>query len=818
MAIDVEAVKAATDLVSVVGNVTPLVKRGSEYVGKCVAHSPDNNPSMYVNVRKGLVHCFSCGFSTDLIGFVQHVYSLDFKGACEWLGAKPSLSPALSAPPRKTVPSRITSKPPADAESPNMLIRSLGPPSKIWPYRDSDGQILGYVARYDSEEGKEIRVWSWGKVGDAPAGWACGHWNAPRPLYGLDRLAARPNDRVVICEGEKAADAAGRFLPGYVAISWPGGAQSLTKADWSPLAGRTVLLWPDADEPGWKAMQTIASILADPAGLACTVRILDSNQMAPGWDAADAESEGWSTEELVEWAKPRARDFAPAALQAPVSAAEPTPSPDSAPAPSVAPSPSQSAVVRLAAVGGQRLSPDLDPGEDALPMALSESGLAMEFVRTYGDDFRYVCEWDKWLVWNGSRWVKESRRNTAMQRLTAMSHSLKYRPEARELTTASKNRLEAKNYLGNILDLAEFDRRLIISPAQLDTDPMLLGTPDGTVDLTTGVTRPPAREDCITRNTTVAPAPGPHPLWDQVIACMTGGDPEIEAYVWRWLGYILTGSVREEAFLFLHGAPASGKSTAIEAVADILGDALSGGYSVKTKLDLFLESKHERPGDMHIHFGARFAHASETEEGRHWKSALLKEATGGDTVLGERKYENLFAFKPSHKLVIHGNFRPHLRSADEGVRRRLHLIEYKGSIAEDKRDTGFKARLRAEYPQILHHMIAGCLAWQQTGLRKPAAIAANVSEYFDSEDLIGAFMEECIDLDTASVVRVSDLYDSYVAFIEKQGERPASKKRLSTMLQSKGFKPTKTAGARGLSGLRLRMEIPADRWARDDHY
>ena len=46
-----------------------------------------------------------------------------------------------------------------------------------------------------------------------------------------------------------------------------------------------------------------------------------------------------------------------------------------------------------------------------------------------------------------------------------------------------------------------------------------------------------------------------------------GGDAELSAYVWRWLGYILTGSVREEAFLFLHGAPASGKSTLVEAIA-----------------------------------------------------------------------------------------------------------------------------------------------------------------------------------------------------------------------------------------------------------
>ena len=47
----------------------------------------------------------------------------------------------------------------------------------------------------------------------------------PRPLYGLERLAARPEVRVIITEGEKAADAAGALLPGWVAVTSPGGAR-----------------------------------------------------------------------------------------------------------------------------------------------------------------------------------------------------------------------------------------------------------------------------------------------------------------------------------------------------------------------------------------------------------------------------------------------------------------------------------------------------------------------------------------------------------------------------------------------------------------
>src|SRR5262249_54178044 len=72
----------------------------------------------------------------------------------------------------------------------------------------------------------------------------------PRPLYNLDKLATRPSAPVLICEGEKAADAAEKLLPGYVATTSLGRSKAAGKADWRPLHGRTVVIWPDADDPG----------------------------------------------------------------------------------------------------------------------------------------------------------------------------------------------------------------------------------------------------------------------------------------------------------------------------------------------------------------------------------------------------------------------------------------------------------------------------------------------------------------------------------------------------------------------------------------
>jgi putative DNA primase/helicase len=85
---------------------------------------------------------------------------------------------------------------------------------------------------------------------------------APRPFYGLDRLAARPSAPVLVVEGEKAADAAATLFPEYVTVTWPGGGKAVGKAEWRALAGRAVAAWPDNDAAGHEAVAAVAKALA----------------------------------------------------------------------------------------------------------------------------------------------------------------------------------------------------------------------------------------------------------------------------------------------------------------------------------------------------------------------------------------------------------------------------------------------------------------------------------------------------------------------------------------------------------------------------
>jgi hypothetical protein len=112
---------------------------------------------------------------------------------------------------------------PHGAAAPCFTHPEHGKPSRIWPYSGPTGDLLFHVARFDPPgERKQILPRCWGSW-NGKLGWYWRHPATPRPLYGLDRLAARPAAPVLVVEGEKAADAAAESLPGFVVMTWPGG-------------------------------------------------------------------------------------------------------------------------------------------------------------------------------------------------------------------------------------------------------------------------------------------------------------------------------------------------------------------------------------------------------------------------------------------------------------------------------------------------------------------------------------------------------------------------------------------------------------------
>lgn len=195
-------------------------------------------------------------------------------------------------------------KPPAGQGVPPMTHSIYGDPVLYWTYKNSEDEPLFYVARYELDDGKkQIIPWSW----SVDRVWVNKGWPILRPLYGLELLAQYPDKPVLIVEGEKTADAA-RLIVGskYAVVTWPNGASSVRNSDWQALAGRSILIWPDADEPGKKAA---SQIIAELRPICNQIKLINPDDKFDGWDAADAVIDGWGWDEFYNWAKPRAEQI-----------------------------------------------------------------------------------------------------------------------------------------------------------------------------------------------------------------------------------------------------------------------------------------------------------------------------------------------------------------------------------------------------------------------------------------------------------------------------------------------------------------------------
>ncbi len=148
---------------------------------------------------------------------------------------------------------------------------------RVHEYRDGHGEIVGVVGRTADKQFIPFTR--------TPGGFACKGLPEPRPLYGLDCLAALAADALVfIVEGESDVDTL-RGL-NLNATTWPGGARAVGKADWHGLAHvrGPLCICADADEPGGGAADEVAAILAAQGKQA---RILTFHEFGRGGDVRD---------------------------------------------------------------------------------------------------------------------------------------------------------------------------------------------------------------------------------------------------------------------------------------------------------------------------------------------------------------------------------------------------------------------------------------------------------------------------------------------------------------------------------------------------
>ncbi|WP_016955508.1 DUF927 domain-containing protein [Catenovulum agarivorans] len=247
-------------------------RQGHEWIALNPTRADNKKGSFSINLNTGVW----CDFSTndkggDFIDLVAYIENIGKGAACkrlaEFLGIASSAGGSNTHNQTKqssktNLPTFIPVQPPAGVakDCPTKHYKN-GEPSNIWNYTNVKGDLVIRVMRFDSPDGtKTYRPLAYGsKSGKAPR-W---HWQQlpeNRPLYNLPAVSSKC-DNVVLVEGEKAADAAKTLFDDHVVSTWSGAVKAVGKTDFSPLAGKHVVFWPDNDEAGQEVIAKLKPIL-----------------------------------------------------------------------------------------------------------------------------------------------------------------------------------------------------------------------------------------------------------------------------------------------------------------------------------------------------------------------------------------------------------------------------------------------------------------------------------------------------------------------------------------------------------------------------
>lgn len=635
--------------------------------------------------------------------------------------------------------------------------------SRLWVYRDAEGRILLYIYRFDEPGGgKQIRPLIYAV--DAETGKPGWHWKAlpePRPLYGLDRLAAGPAAPVLICEGEKAASAARKLCPGWVCMTSPNGAQSARKADWKPLAGRRVAIWRDNDDAGERYATDVAQLVT--AAGATSVEMVDLAQITAirqkggragdlpsGWDAADAAEEGWVQPGLLDdeslllaWKPPAATT-----------------------------------------TEAEWTRPD-DMPEDALlidptaPYRTAGQLIGAHFRNDAGK--RILQRWSgAWYRWQDTHYEEVAPDVLRAQVYRDLSACWKPCNDTAEPVEPNKRMVDAvvdalaarctrtvarmPTWLGHAQEGRPKARRVVAFQNGL----LNLGDPDA---VRAGRLLP---HTPLWFSTAVLPydydPEATCPTWSAFVAGIAGRDATWVPALQRWMGYLLTADTSQQKIAVLHGPPRSGKGTILRVLTAMLGEANVGSPAIADLGSTF---------GLQPLVGKTVALCGEAHLGRTANRAaileVLKKISGEDAVDINRKFlPALTGQRLPVRFVLAVNELLNLPDPSGALADRMHIFPFTTSYT-GREDTTLDKRLRRELPGICRWALEGALALRAgERLVAPASGAAVLAEVRRLASPVQAWLEDWCEVGAKLSILCGDAYEAWCNYCEQHGHEAGS--------------------------------------------
>lgn len=417
-------------------------------------------------------------------------------------------------------------------------------------------------------------------------------------------------------------------------------------------------------------------------------------------------------------------------------------------------------------------------------------GNSQRLLHHCGEDLRYCGNLKSWFVWDGTRWDHDDkdRRLTLAMGIAQKIEDEEIKPEMLEAEKIDKKlRGEKEDRLVGILNalraqakLARSERgikamlnlaapKLAVTVDEMDADIWKLNVLNGVIDLKTGELLPHDRAEFITKLAHVVSDPtAKAPRWEQFLTEVMvdesgSGAPLFEDIkeLRKFLGYALTGSVREQKFIIAHGKLArNGKGTLFNLVQKLMGDYAQVLDPLTLMSHKNKEGGRAEPGIAKLR-GIRYIVTSESSRGHHLDEAKVKNLTGRDPITTRGLYESEFTFQPQFKVFLQTNMEPAMDGGDNGIWARIDKFNFNRHFKPDEQDKDLPDKLEAELSGILNWLVKGCRLWQREGLKETEAMRRNKRTYREDMDEFSRYVEDCLYFDPGAAILPKDLMDNY---------------------------------------------------------
>lgn len=422
---------------------------------------------------------------------------------------------------------------------------------------------------------------------------------------------------------------------------------------------------------------------------------------------------------------------------------------------------------------------------------LNDSGNARR-IKDLSEGRLLWCE-DRWIAFDGRRWSADDGARMAQRLAIDMARHIPAEADALDdaigrakaegparvemieerQAALYKHAVQSGNHNKSVNALAQLKTEVAARRDDFDREDLALNLGNGTLrfvkqggDWSVRLD-PHDLADRISRIAAVDwDAQAPCPRWEEHMATVLPHAPT-RRYFQAIMGYALTGDISEQCIVLLQGKGGDGKSTTMDVIREVMGE-YAKVCGVESFLHGAVRSGAEASPDMARLAGdTRLVCTSEPRIGAALDEGRIKQVTGGQPINARELHGAPFEYRPRFVIVFECNRKPRISGDDDGIWRRIVVIQFPHQFKGQAADKTISKRLLEEAPGVLRWLVEGTLIWLREGLSAPEEVQAAIDDYRRSSNPFGEWFAERVDATNPDHREwAADLYADYKQFCE----------------------------------------------------